>query len=45
MPWSFLLELHGWWHILTAAGAYTFMAMVEGLTEDDMNRDRTRKIG
>ncbi|KAL2265812.1 hypothetical protein VTJ83DRAFT_6912 [Remersonia thermophila] len=21
LPWAFLLELHGWWHILTAIGA------------------------
>ncbi|KAK4542399.1 hypothetical protein LTR36_006856 [Oleoguttula mirabilis] len=34
MPWSFLLEFHGWWHILTAVGAYTFMVMVERLTSD-----------
>jgi dihydroceramidase len=32
MPFSILLELHGWWHILTAIGAYTFMALVEFLT-------------
>lgn len=34
MPWGFLLEFHGWWHILTAVGAYTFIAMVEKLTDD-----------
>jgi dihydroceramidase len=22
MPWSFLFELHGWWHIFTGVGAY-----------------------
>lgn len=22
MPWSFALELHGWWHIFTGVGAY-----------------------
>jgi dihydroceramidase len=22
MPWSFVLELHGWWHIFTGVGAY-----------------------
>jgi dihydroceramidase len=22
MPWSFVLELHGWWHIFTGMGAY-----------------------
>lgn len=23
MPWSFIFELHGWWHIFTGIGAYT----------------------
>lgn len=32
MPLAVLLELHGWWHILTAIAAYAFMAMVEFLT-------------
>jgi dihydroceramidase len=22
MPWSFVFELHGWWHVLTGIGAY-----------------------
>ncbi|KAG9669233.1 alkaline phytoceramidase, partial [Aureobasidium melanogenum] len=34
IPWGFLFELHGWWHILTAIGAHTFMIMVDGLTRD-----------
>lgn len=34
MPWSFLLEFHGWWHIFTAIGAYVFMVMVDSLTQD-----------
>lgn len=34
IPWGFLLELHGWWHVLTAIGAHTFMVMVDGLTSD-----------
>lgn len=25
MPWAFVLELHGWWHILTGIGAYICM--------------------
>ena len=39
MPWGALLELHGWWHILTAIAAYTLMAMIEFLTgaEQDEN--------
>ncbi|THY81133.1 hypothetical protein D6C95_09219 [Aureobasidium pullulans] len=34
IPWGFLLELHGWWHIFTAVGAHTFMIMVDVLTRD-----------
>lgn len=28
LPWAFLLELHGWWHILTAMGAARFVKLV-----------------
>ncbi|EMC99069.1 hypothetical protein BAUCODRAFT_31353 [Baudoinia panamericana UAMH 10762] len=31
MPWAVLLELHGYWHILTAIAAYMFMAIIEFL--------------
>jgi hypothetical protein len=34
MPWGFLLEMHAWWHLLTAIGAYVFMIMVDSLTRD-----------
>ena len=27
LPWAWLFELHGWWHILTAAAAYEFMEL------------------
>jgi dihydroceramidase len=27
MPWSFLLELHGWWHIFTGIGAYICVSL------------------
>jgi dihydroceramidase len=35
MPWSFVLELHGWWHILTGVGVYIFIALVEYLTSEE----------
>ncbi|CAL3967690.1 hypothetical protein PZA11_003926 [Diplocarpon coronariae] len=35
MPWSFVLELHGWWHVFTGVGAYIFIALVEYLTSED----------
>jgi dihydroceramidase len=31
LPWGFIFELHGWWHIFTGIGAYTGMALVEYL--------------
>ncbi|KAF2832821.1 alkaline phytoceramidase [Ophiobolus disseminans] len=31
LPWGFLFELHGWWHICTGIGAYVGMALVEYL--------------
>lgn len=34
-PWAILLEGHGYWHLLTAMGAYTFMALVEFLTSPE----------
>jgi dihydroceramidase len=34
MPWAWLLELHGWWHILTAVSASWFMDIVRELKEE-----------
>ncbi|KAF8243157.1 alkaline phytoceramidase [Wilcoxina mikolae CBS 423.85] len=31
MPFGFILELHGWWHILTAFGVYCYLVFVEYL--------------
>jgi dihydroceramidase len=36
MPWGIYFELHGWWHVLTAVAAYTFMALVEFLTDVEL---------
>ena len=35
MPWSFVFELHGWWHVFTGLGAYIFIALVEYLTSEE----------
>jgi len=43
MPWGIILELHGWWHLLTAISAYTFMAMIEYLTS--LSRDGSQYRG
>lgn len=39
MPWSFLLELHGWWHVFTGIGAYIFIALVEYLTSEEAGQE------
>ncbi|KAH8430653.1 ceramidase [Aspergillus melleus] len=35
LPWAFVLELHGWWHIFTAIGAYIFIAIVDHLVSGE----------
>lgn len=40
LPWGFLLELHGWWHVLTAVGAAGFMDVVR-----DMHAEVRRERG
>ncbi|KAB8209839.1 alkaline ceramidase family protein [Aspergillus parasiticus] len=35
LPLAFLLELHGWWHILTGIGAYIFIAVVDHLVSSE----------
>ena len=34
LPWAWLLELHGWWHILTAIGASQFMDVVREMQQE-----------
>jgi dihydroceramidase len=43
MPWGIILELHGFWHIMTSISAYTFMAMIEYLTSP--SRDGSQYLG
>ena len=35
LPWGFIFELHGWWHIWTGVSAYVGMALVEYLVTLD----------
>jgi dihydroceramidase len=34
LPWAWLFELHGWWHILTAISADRFMEIVREVQEE-----------
>ena len=31
MPWGFVLEMHGWWHIGSGLGVYYFIVLIEYL--------------
>ncbi|CAK7236423.1 hypothetical protein SCUCBS95973_009603 [Sporothrix curviconia] len=31
LPWAWLLELHGWWHVLTALGASLYIRLLRDL--------------
>lgn len=33
LPWAWLFELHGWWHVLTAIGASGFMDVAREVRE------------
>ncbi|KAK2793856.1 hypothetical protein FQN51_001013 [Onygenales sp. PD_10] len=35
LPWAWIFELHGWWHILTAIGVYISMIVGEFLHEEN----------
>ncbi|KAM5354415.1 hypothetical protein ACJ41O_001064 [Fusarium nematophilum] len=39
LPWAWIFEFHGWWHILTAIGASQFMDVVREVREE-VNRDK-----
>ncbi|RHZ53931.1 uncharacterized protein CDV56_107416 [Aspergillus thermomutatus] len=39
LPWAFLLELHGWWHICTGIGAYIFIAVIDHLVSGEDHRN------
>ncbi|KEY70570.1 hypothetical protein S7711_02723 [Stachybotrys chartarum IBT 7711] len=39
LPVAFLLELHGWWHLLTAVGGYVAVALVDLLVSGDIRKD------
>ncbi|KAE8376683.1 ceramidase [Aspergillus bertholletiae] len=39
LPFAFLLELHGWWHIFTGIGAYIFIAVVDHLVSGESHED------
>ena len=45
LPWAWLLELHGWWHILTAIGADRFMKVVREIHDRERWEKQNPKPG
>ncbi|KAI5455625.1 ceramidase [Mariannaea sp. PMI_226] len=39
LPFAFLLELHGWWHVFTAVGGYIGVAVVDLITSGEIHKD------
>jgi dihydroceramidase len=31
LPWAWVFELHGWWHVLTALGASQYVRLIREL--------------
>ncbi|KAL1965239.1 hypothetical protein VTN77DRAFT_5993 [Rasamsonia byssochlamydoides] len=31
LPWAWIFELHGWWHVLTSVGVYHYMVLADYL--------------
>ncbi|KAI9149631.1 Alkaline ceramidase 3 [Paramyrothecium foliicola] len=44
VPIAFLLELHGWWHVLTAIGGYTAVVVIDLITTGQVHQDPTSKL-
>ncbi|GAO17317.1 hypothetical protein UVI_02044750 [Ustilaginoidea virens] len=44
LPWAFLLELHGWWHVFTCIGGYIAVALVDMLTSGRVAEDPTASL-
>lgn len=42
VPWAFGLELHGWWHVLTALGADMFMQTVRDIHAFEARSKRSK---
>ncbi|KAJ5280541.1 ceramidase [Penicillium angulare] len=43
-PLAYLLELHGWWHIFTAVGAYIFIVVIDQLLSEESNIEIAESI-
>ncbi|KAH8650992.1 ceramidase [Xylariales sp. PMI_506] len=44
LPLSFLLELHGWWHVFTAIGGYIAVVVTDAITADEIHHDLVESL-
>ncbi|KAH7309736.1 ceramidase [Stachybotrys elegans] len=44
IPLAFLLELHGWWHVLTAIGGYIAVAVIDLMMSGVLTEDITSHL-
>ncbi|PLB54693.1 alkaline phytoceramidase [Aspergillus steynii IBT 23096] len=44
LPWAFLLELHGWWHVFTAIGGYIAVALIDMITSGEVDKNSTKRL-
>ncbi|KAI9036989.1 ceramidase [Aspergillus affinis] len=44
LPWAFLLELHGWWHVFTATGGYIAIAVIDMIISGEVDRNATERL-
>ncbi|KAJ5216102.1 uncharacterized protein N7498_002509 [Penicillium cinerascens] len=44
LPFAFLTELHGWWHVFTAIGGYVAVAIVDLVTTGKVHEDPTKDL-
>ncbi|KAG6003716.1 hypothetical protein E4U21_001769 [Claviceps maximensis] len=44
LPWAWLFELHGWWHVLTAVATSQFMDVAREMREEEeQNQEKRQK--
>ncbi|KAJ5724434.1 alkaline phytoceramidase [Penicillium malachiteum] len=44
LPFAFLFEFHGWWHVFTAIGGYIAVVTVDLITSGEVHEDSTSRL-
>ncbi|KAJ1651766.1 alkaline ceramidase ydc1 [Dispira simplex] len=43
-PWDALLQLHGWWHVLTGLGCYGFLTLTMAMRLYFLDKHRKYEV-